>query len=232
MMNWSLYCYSFLTLLAFAVAVKISRHWKSILFNSFVLTVTLLVVILLTIDISYDDYLQGNAPLNNLLGISIVALAVPLYEQLHQISRYWKNILLITCLASLLSMLSGAGLALYLGATPEMVATVLPKSVTTPIAMAVSESLGGIPSIAAVGVVVAGLQGSVLGLLTLRKLKVKYAEARGLTIGAISHALGTVTCMENDQKAGSYSSIALVLCGIMTSILAPITFKILYFFMA
>ncbi|EJS88668.1 hypothetical protein AAUPMB_09153, partial [Pasteurella multocida subsp. multocida str. Anand1_buffalo] len=80
-------------------------------FNSFVLTVTLLVVILLTIDISYDDYLQGNAPLNNLLGISIVALAVPLYEQLHQISRYWKNILLITCLASLLSMLSGAGLA-------------------------------------------------------------------------------------------------------------------------
>lgn len=142
MMNWSLYCYSFLTLLAFAVAVKISRHWKSILFNSFVLTVTLLVVILLTIDISYDDYLQGNAPLNNLLGISIVALAVPLYEQLHQISRYWKNILLITCLASLLSMLSGAGLALYLGATPEMVATVLPKSVTTPIAMAVSESLG------------------------------------------------------------------------------------------
>ncbi|HHE3628723.1 TPA: LrgB family protein, partial [Pasteurella multocida] len=63
MMNWSLYGYSFLTLLAFTVAVKISRHWKSILFNSFVLTVTL-VVILLTIDISYDDYLQGNAPLN------------------------------------------------------------------------------------------------------------------------------------------------------------------------
>lgn len=66
----------------------------------------------------------------------------------------------------------------------------------------------------------------------VKKLKVKHAEARGLAIGAISHALGTVTCMESDQKAGSYSSIALVLCGIMTSILAPITFKILYFFMA
>ncbi len=171
MMNWSLYGYSFLTLLAFAVAVKISRHWKSILFNSFVLTVTLLVVILLTIDISYDDYLQGNAPLNNLLGISIVALAVPLYEQLHQISRYWKNILLITCLASLLSMLSGAGLALYLGATPEMVATVLPKSVTTPIAMAVSQGLGGIPSIAAVGVVDSGITRVCTRFAYVKKIK-------------------------------------------------------------
>ncbi len=231
-MNYSIYLYSVLTLVAFGMAIKISQYWKSILFNSFVLTMIILIIVLLSLDISYDQYLLGNTPLNNLLGISIVALAVPLYEQLHQISRHWQQILSVTFLASLFSMISGAILAFILGATPDIVATVLPKSVTTPIAMAIVESLDGIPSIAAVGVVLAGLQGSVLGLWVLRTLKIKHSESLGLAIGSISHALGTVTCMESDQKAGSYSSIALVLCGIITSILAPITFKLIYFVMA
>ncbi|GJH43555.1 CidB/LrgB family autolysis modulator [Pasteurella canis] len=231
-MNYSIYLYSVLTLVAFGMAIKISQYWKSILFNSFVLTMIILIIVLLSLDISYDQYLLGNTPLNNLLGISIVALAVPLYEQLHQISRHWQQILSVTFLASLFSMISGAILAFILGATPDIVATVLPKSVTTPIAMAIAESLDGIPSIAAVGVVLAGLQGSVLGLWALRTLKIKHSESLGLAIGSISHALGTVTCMESDQKAGSYSSIALVLCGIITSILAPITFKLIYFVMA
>ncbi|GJJ80583.1 hypothetical protein PcPA57_13030 [Pasteurella canis] len=231
-MSYSIYLYSVLTLVAFGMAIKISQYWKSILFNSFVLTMIILIIVLLSLDISYDQYLLGNTPLNNLLGISIVALAVPLYEQLHQISRHWQQILSVTFLASLFSMISGAILAFILGATPDIVATVLPKSVTTPIAMAIAESLDGIPSIAAVGVVLAGLQGSVLGLWALRTLKIKHSESLGLAIGSISHALGTVTCMESDQKAGSYSSIALVLCGIITSILAPITFKLIYFVMA
>lgn len=231
-MNYSIYLYSVLTLVAFGMAIKISQYWKSILFNSFVLTMIILIIVLLSLDISYDQYLLGNTPLNNLLGISIVALAVPLYEQLHQISSHWQQILSVTFLASLFSMISGAILAFILGATPDIVATVLPKSVTTPIAMAIAESLDGIPSIAAVGVVLAGLQGSVLGLWVLRTLKIKHSESLGLAIGSISHALGTVTCMESDQKAGSYSSIALVLCGIITSILAPITFKLIYFVMA
>ncbi|UAX42608.1 CidB/LrgB family autolysis modulator [Pasteurella canis] len=231
-MSYSIYLYSVLTLVAFGMAIKISQYWKSILFNSFVLTMIILIIVLLSLDISYDQYLLGNTPLNNLLGISIVALAVPLYEQLHQISSHWQQILSVTFLASLFSMISGAILAFILGATPDIVATVLPKSVTTPIAMAIAESLDGIPSIAAVGVVLAGLQGSVLGLWVLRTLKIKHSESLGLAIGSISHALGTVTCMESDQKAGSYSSIALVLCGIITSILAPITFKLIYFVMA
>ena len=79
--------------------------------------------------------------------MSIVALAVPLYEQLRQISRHWQIILITTVSASLLAMFSGAVLALLLGAKPDIVATILPKSITTPIAMAVSENLGGIPSV-------------------------------------------------------------------------------------
>ena len=223
-----IYAYSLLTIAAFWGALQINKRLQSVVFNSFILTVLILIGALLLAKIPYDNYMTGNAPLNNLLGLSVVALALPLYEQLRQIAAYWKIILLITTVASLLSMLTGAGLALLFGASPEIVATVLPKSVTTPIAMAISPNIGGVPAVAAVGVVVAGLQGSVFGYLVLKKLNLKYSEAIGLSVGAVSHALGTVSCMEIEAKAGSYSSIALVLCGIISSILAPLVFNLLY----
>ena len=223
-----IYAYSLLTIAAFWGALQINKRLQSVVFNSFILTVLILIGVLLLAKIPYDDYMTGNAPLNNLLGLSVVALALPLYEQLRQIAAYWKIILLITTVASLLSMLTGAGLALLFGASPEIVATVLPKSVTTPIAMAISQNIGGVPAVAAVGVVVAGLQGSVFGYLVLKKLNLKYSEAIGLSVGAVSHALGTVSCMEIEAKAGSYSSIALVLCGIISSILAPLVFNLIY----
>lgn len=227
-MQYAIYLYTALTIFGFWLALQISKRWKSVIFNTFVLTVIILVLILEIGDIPYDDYMTGNAPINNLLGLSIVALALPLYEQLREIAKQWKIILSVIALASLFSMISGALVAILLGASPEMVATVLPKSITTPIAMEVSSHLGGIPAVTAVGVVLAGLQGSMFGYLILKKLGLKHQEAIGLSVGSVSHALGTVSCMEINPKAGSFSSISLVLCGIMSSILAPLVFKIIY----
>ena len=227
-MQYAIYLYTALTIFGFWLALQISKRWKSVIFNTFVLTVIILVLILEIGDIPYDDYMTGNAPINNLLGLSIVALALPLYEQLREIAKQWKIILSVIALASLFSMISGAVVAILLGASPEMVATVLQKSITTPIAMEVSSHLGGIPAVTAVGVVLAGLQGSMFGYLILKKLGLKHQEAIGLSVGSVSHALGTVSCMEINPKAGSFSSISLVLCGIMSSILAPLVFKIIY----
>lgn len=224
-----IYLFSLLTIAAFFLALQINKRLRSMLLNTFVLTVLILVALLVVADIPYDTYMQGNAPLNNLLGVSVVALALPLYEQLRQIAARWQAILITTTVASLLAMASGALMAILLGANPDIVATVISKSVTTPIAMEISRHLGGVPAVAAVGVVLAGLQGSMFGYLILKKLRVKNSEATGLAIGSMSHALGTVTVMEVDQKAGSYSSISLVLCGIISSILAPFVFKLIYF---
>ncbi|WP_273397967.1 CidB/LrgB family autolysis modulator [Actinobacillus porcinus] len=224
-----IYLFSLLTIAAFFLALQINQRLRSMLLNTFVLTVLILVALLVVADIPYDTYMQGNAPLNNLLGVSVVALALPLYEQLRQIAARWQAILITTTVASLLAMASGALMAILLGANPDIVATVISKSVTTPIAMEISRHLGGVPAVAAVGVVLAGLQGSMFGYLVLKKLRVKNSEAMGLAIGSMSHALGTVTVMEVDQKAGSYSSISLVLCGIISSILAPFVFKLIYF---
>lgn len=224
-----IYLFSLLTIAAFFLALQINKRLRSMLLNTFVLTVLILVALLMVSEIPYDTYMQGNAPLNNLLGVSVVALALPLYEQLRQIAARWQAILITTTVASLLAMASGALMAILLGANPDIVATVISKSVTTPIAMEISRHLGGVPAVAAVGVVLAGLQGSMFGYLVLKKLRVKNSEAMGLAIGSMSHALGTVTVMEVDQKAGSYSSISLVLCGIISSILAPFVFKLIYF---
>ena len=229
-MQYAIYLYTGLTIFGFWLALQISKRWKSMIFNTFVLTVSILVLILVVSDIPYDDYMAGNAPINNLLGLSIVALALPLYEQIRQIAKQWKIILSVVALASIFSMFTGAIFAIILGASPEMVATVLPKSITTPIAMEVASHLGGIPAVTAVGVVVAGLQGSVFGYLILKKVGIKQ-QAVGLSVGAVSHALGTVSCMEADPKAGSYSSISLVLCGIMSSILAPLVFHVIRLFL-
>lgn len=230
-MDYAVYLYTLLTLFVFWLAFQLNKRWKSLIFNTFVLSVLFLIVLLLITKLPYDDYMKGNAPLNNLLGVSIVALSVPLYEQLPQIKQHWKALLFITIFSSLLSMISGALFALWLGANPEMVATLLPKSVTTPIAMAIAENLGGIPSVTAVVVILAGLLGSIFGYVTLKLLRVSRWEAVGLSIGAASHVMGTVACMEINPKAGNYSSIALVLCGVISAVLAPFVFKLIYMVM-
>lgn len=119
-MQYAIYLYTILTIFGFWLALQISKRWKSMIFNTFVLTVSILVLILVVGDIPYDDYMAGNAPINNLLGVSIVALALPLYEQLRQIAKQWKIILSVVTLASLFSMFTGAIFAIILGASPEM----------------------------------------------------------------------------------------------------------------
>lgn len=227
-----LYLYTLLTLAVFYLALQFNKRWKLIWLNPFIFSLLLLIAFFVLTKLPYEDYKQGNQPLNHLLTVSIVALAIPLYEQWPQIQKRWKILLFITALASLFTMLSGALLALLLGATPEVVATLLPKSVTTPLAMTIVENLGGIPSVAAVGVIIAGLQGALFGYMLLKILPIRHSEAIGLAIGSASHVLGTAACMEMDKKAGSYGSIALVLCGIMSAILAPFVFKLIYFFVA
>lgn len=227
-----IYLYSLLTILVFTIALKINQRLNLVWLNTFIISLLLLIPILLISNIDYDRYMLGNAPLNNLLGLSVVALALPLYEQLPQIRENWREILIISTAASIFSMVTGALLAIILGANAEITATILSKSVTTPIAMAISENLGGIPSIAAVGVVIAGLQGSLFGYVLLKKLGIKHYQAIGLAIGAASHVLGTVGCMEIDKKAASYSSLSLVLSGILSAIFAPLAFSILSNFIA
>lgn len=216
-----------LTLAVFFAARLLAKKVKISLLNPLLISMAVIIPLLLLINMPYARYFQGSALLNHLLQPAVVALAVPLYEQMHQIRARWKSIISICFIGSLTAMISGTAIALWLGATPEIAATILPKSVTTPIAMAVSDSLHGIPAISAICVLVAGVLGAVFGHMLLNLLRVRSKAARGLAIGNASHALGTARCAEIDFQEGAFSSLALVICGIITSLLAPFIFPLL-----
>ena len=216
-----------LTLSVFFAARKLAARFKLALLNPLLIAMVVIIPLLLLTGTPYDHYFQGSKVLNDLLQPAVVALAFPLYEQLHQIRARWKSIITICFIGSLVAMISGTLIALLMGATPEIAASILPKSVTTPIAMAVGGSIGGIPAISAVCVIFVGVLGAVFGHTLLNLMGIKTKSARGLAMGTASHALGTARSAELDYQEGAFSSLALVICGIITSLIAPFLFPLL-----
>lgn len=222
-----IYAYSLLTLVVFFLSLKLSQKLRSTILNPFLIALTLLILILSLLDIPYQSYYQGNWLLNNLLGVSVVALALPFYEQLPQIRKKWREILWILLFSTLVTILTGLGFALLLGASEGILAAVLPKSVSMPMAIIITNEINGNVAFAAVGVMIAGLVGSILGFFILHLFQIRNVRAIGLAMGAASHALGTARCLEMSLKAGSYSSMALVACGVLSSFFAPLIFKLI-----
>lgn len=161
-----------LTLAVYFGARWLARKLNMPLLNPLLVSMAVIIPLLLLTGIPYERYFQGSKILNDLLQPAVVALAFPLYEQLHQIRARWKSIITVCFIGSLTAMISGGAIALWLGATPEIAASILPKSVTTPIAMAVADSLGGIPAISAVCVIFVGILGAVFGHTLFNLLKI------------------------------------------------------------
>lgn len=218
-----------LTVCVFLIIRKIAFKIKTPLFNPLVISVIVLIPIMIISQTSYSEYVSNVDIINKLLPYSVVALAFPLYELIPQIKARWKSIIIITFSASIASMITGVSIVFWLGGNTEIAASVLPKSVTTAIAVTIANNEGGVPSIAALCVILVGTLGGIFGHQILNIAKIKSASARGLSIGAVSHAVGTARCIEVDYNEGAYSSLSLVLCGIMTSITAPFLFPILVF---
>lgn len=216
-----------LTLVVFYAARKLAQKLNIPLLNPLLVSMAVIIPLLLLTGIPYERYFQGSKILNDLLQPAVVALAFPLYEQIHQIRARWKSIITVCFIGSMTAMISGGAIALLMGAKPEIAASILPKSVTTPIAMAVAESIGGIPAISAVCVIFVGILGAVFGHSLLSLLRINTHSSRGLAMGTASHALGTARCVEMDYQQGAFSSLALVICGIITSLTAPFVFPIL-----
>jgi len=216
-----------LTLAVFFAARQLATRVRIALLNPLLVSMVVIIPFLLLTGIPYERYFQGSKILNDLLQPAVVALAYPLYEQLHQIRARWKSIITICFVGSLVAMVTGTSIALLMGATPEIAASILPKSVTTPIAMAVGGSLGGIPAISAMCVIFVGILGAVFGHTLLNVMRIRTKASRGLAMGTASHALGTARCAELDYQEGAFSSLALVICGIITSLLAPFIFPLI-----
>ncbi|MBP3194620.1 MAG: LrgB family protein [Cardiobacteriaceae bacterium] len=216
-----------LTVLAYFLASKISLKIKNPLFNTMLMTVLFIALFLLLFHIPYDKYFQGNQLIHQSLQFGIVALAFPLYRQTPNILALWKIIPLACFLGSFLAMISGVLIVFLCGGDKTIAASVLAKSVTTPIALVLTREVGGIEAIAVACVVIVGIFGAVFGHFILNICGIKNKSARGLAIGATSHAIGTGRCTEVCAEEAAYSSLALVLCGFFTAITASFVFTIM-----
>lgn len=213
-----------LTVVTFLIARAISQKLNHPLANPLLISLFIVIPILIVTETPYYLYNQDNVIFTYLLQPAVVALAYPLYEQLPEIKRNFRIILLTCSVGSALSMFTASTIAVIMGADMTLVASIMGKSVTTPIAMEVSTHLGGEPAIAAIMVLLVGVFGAILAYPIYNFIGVTHPIAKGLTMGTVSHALGTATSMEKDPKDGAFSSLALVLCGVITSILAPLIY--------
>lgn len=214
------------TIIVFLSARWLCQKISSPFMNPLLISLAVMIPLLTQLKVPFDTYYNDNEWINFLLQPAVVALAYPLYEQLPQIRANWRIIMLACGVGSIMSMLTATVIASYMQTDLSLIASLLGKSVTTPIAMEVSSHLGGEPAIAAILVLLVGLFGAILAYPIYNLLNITHPIAKGLTMGTVSHALGTATCAEKDAQDAAFSSLALVVCGVITSILAPSFFAL------
>ena len=216
-----------LTFGVFAMFKGLQKKTGWVLLNPILFTIAALIFFLKLSGISYETYNEAGELIAFWLKPAVVALGVPLYLQLEMIKKQWLPILLSQLVGCLVGVISVVLIAKGLGASPDVICSLAPKSVTTPIAMEVSNATGGIPSLTAAVVVMVGLFGAVFGFKVLDMGRVKSPIAQGLSMGTASHAIGTSAAMELSRKYGAYASLGLTLNGILTAILAPMVLRLM-----
>ena len=194
------------------------RSWL----NPVLLSVLALVAILIVTDTPYDVYFEGAQFVHFMLGPATVALAIPLYRQWDSLKRHPIALTVSLLTGSLTAVLSAIFIAKLGGVTDQALISIAPKSVTTPVAMGISETLGGLPSLTAVVVILTGILGASLGPWLLDKLNITNPMAKGLAMGTASHGIGTGRAIYMGDVAAAFSGLAMGLNGLATTILLPI----------
>lgn len=182
------------------------------------LTTTIAIIVLLSVfQLSYETYMIGGEWINQLLGPAVVALALPLYKQRKTLIGQLFPIVGGVLMGLVVGMISGVLLAEILGVSHDLILSIIPKSITTPVAIQVASAIGGIPSMTIVFVLLAGLTGAVLGPTIFKWFRITSPLGRGMAFGSASHAIGTSKAKEFDELTVSISSVSMTLSAILGS---------------
>lgn len=186
------------------------------------LTIFIVGAWLWAVDVDYDTYLTGGNLISFLLGPATVALAIPLYRHRALVSRAAPMVVTALVAGTTSAAASAVVLTRALGGTPEVVLSMAPKSATTPVALAIAQALGGVPSLAAVFAVTAGISGAVAGPALLTLVGVRDRRARGVAVGVASHGIGTARVLADDEMSGAFSGLAMGASALLTSLIVPL----------
>ena len=197
-----------------------------ILLNPILIAIVLLIAYLKLTGVSFEE---SGSLIDFWLKPAVVALGVPLYLQFEAIKKLWLPIVLSQLVGCLVGIVSVVFIAQLFGASKVVIISMASKSVTTPIAMEVTQALGGIPSLTAAVVVITGILGAILGFKALAMGHVNSPIAKGLSMGTASHAVGASTAMGISNKYGAFASLGITLNGIFTALLTPTILRLMGF---
>ena len=209
-----------LTVVAYWLGMKVQKKTRLAICNGMLLAVLLVIAVLLVFHIPYESYWQGGELINLFLGPATACMAVTVYSQRKLLARHWLPVLGGCVVGVVTAMGSILVLCRLLGLDRAMTMSLLPKSVTMPIATVVAQGHGGTVAVTVAAVVVTGMLGNLCAPLLVKLFRVKDPMAVGLGIGACSHAMGTAKALELGETEGAMSGLAIGLCGILTTVLA------------
>jgi predicted murein hydrolase (TIGR00659 family) len=211
-----------LTLVAYAAgyALYASARFHP-LANPVPIAVAIVVAALIATRTQYRTYFDGAQFVHFLLGPAVVGLAVPLAREWPRVKRLAWPIAAALAAGSFVAAASAVGIAWALGASPQTIASIAPKSVTAPIAMGIADSLGGLPALAAVFAVTTGVLGAVVGRFVLDAVRIDDWAARGFALGLAAHGIGTARAFQVHPEAGAFAGLAFGLHGLVAALLLP-----------
>jgi predicted murein hydrolase (TIGR00659 family) len=211
-----------ITLCAYVFAQWLyAKSSMSSLANPVMIAVTIIAAVLLASGMSYQRYFAGAQFVHFLLGPATVALAVPLSRQVPRLRRSLAPLVCALLAGSLTAIVSAVGVAVLFGASARVARSIAPKSATTPIAMAVSEHLGGVPALTAAMVILTGILGGVIARYLMDFLRIRSPAARGLALGVAAHGIGMARAFLESAEMGAYAGLGMGLNGVLTALLAP-----------
>ncbi len=219
---------SLVTILLFLIARFLYRNWPYLVFVPVFFSVVGCILYLKTFKVPFDVYFDENSLLTFMLGPAVVALGVLLYKQMQMIRTQLVPLIVTVVFGSFLSVTLVALLAVVLSLPAELAASLIPLGITTPIAIEVTQSLGGDPAITSVVVISIGLIGNMFSPLWLRWFRIKNESAAGVAIGIVSHGIGTARALQLSEMTGLFSGLAMCINGVITVFTAPVIWSLFF----
>lgn len=222
---------------AFSIGLTVGAFWfgdwcyrrsgRHIAAHPFAVAFMLIILVLNVLPLPYAVYRSNTTVFQQLLSVATVALAVPVYLHRHRIHQYFFPLVLTLFMGSLLTVGIAVSIVAAFGLSREVIVTMATKSITTPIAVALADTLGGSPALAASFIMVTGLMGAVLGLPLMKMSGNHDDPAKGIAFGLTAHAVGTARALEENQEMGAFSALAMGITGIITALLLPFAVHLL-----
>lgn len=209
-----------ISILAFEVGLYINQKLKSPIFNPLLIAIALIILFLSIFHIPLESFNVGGNMISMFLAPATSVLAISIYNQFDILKKNFLPIIAGAFVGSLVSIGSVFFLSKIFGLDSVLTASLIPKSVTTPIAIEIASQLNGLVPVTVASVIITGILGSILAPVLIKIFKVKDPMAAGIAIGTCSHAVGTSKAIELGEIEGSMSGVAICIAGIMTVIIS------------